>query len=307
MRKTLSAVVVALLLGGAACSSDPAATPPAAIEPQPAPQTGGDTPSSAPPAPNAAPTGPTGTVGLQLTLPDGSSVSVVHWSITGPNNSATVVKSGSVDVHASGGTKFQVSEIPAGMGYKVFLTAMSVDGGIDCEGGGGFAVIAHATTQVDVQLACTAAGGGQTTVVNGTSFDCAAWNSVSASPSETAVGTPVSLSATATGPVPANLTYQWSAPSGQFTDPTAANTNFVCSVPGSVNVTLVVGDGAVPDGSTCNPALNTDVITVTCSGTGPPPPAPAMPPWGPLALAAGLLGVGCLRTRAPRTRPGPDD
>jgi hypothetical protein len=297
MRKTPSAVVVALLLAGAACSSDPATAP---IEPQ---HPAGDTAGSS--AANALPTGPTGSVGFQLTLPDGSSISIVHWSITGPNNSSTVVKSGSVDVHASGGTKFQVSEIPEGMGYRVLLSAMSVDGGIDCEGSASFAVVARATTQVDVQLACTAAGAGQTTVVNGTSFDCAAWNSVSASPNETAVGTPVSLSATATGPIPANLTYRWSAPSGQFTAPTAANTNFVCSTPGPVNVTLVVGDGAVPEGSTCNPALDTDVITVTCTGTAPPPAAPAMPPWGSLALATGLLGVGCggLRRRRASLRP----
>jgi hypothetical protein len=220
-------------------------------------------------------------------------VSVVNWSIEGPNNASTVVKSGSVDVHASAGTMFQVSAIPAATGYRVLLSAKSVDGGIDCEGSGSFDVIAHATTQVHVQLACSSAGAGHTTTINGTSFDCAAWNSVSASPSETAVGTPLSLSATATGPMPDNLTYQWSAPSGHFSAANAASTNFVCSAPGPVSITLVVGDGAVPEGSTCNSALDTDVITVTCTGTVQPPAAPAMPPWGPVALATGLLGAGC--------------
>jgi hypothetical protein len=294
MRKTTSAIFVALLaILSTACSADPADAPPAANSPG----------RAAEPAPSSAPAAQaTGSVGLQLTLPDGSQVAVVSWTITGPDNSATVVQTGSVNVRQSGGAMFQVSNIVAGTGYRVALSATSVDGGIACEGAASFDVIARATSQVSVQLACNAAGAGShTTLVNGTSFDCAAWNSVTASPSETAVGTPVSLGATATGPVPAKLTYEWSAPSGRLGNASAPNTSFVCTVPGPVNVTLVVGDGEVPEGSTCNPALDTDVITITCTGTAPPPPpaAPAMPPWGPIALGTGLLGVGAWKNRRP--------
>jgi hypothetical protein len=298
MMKIRSAIFVSLLLAGPACSSDPGATPSSSTAAKPAAGEGaGQGPA------DAVPAGPTGTVGLELTLPGGSSVSVVNWSITGPNDAATTVKSGSVDVHASGGTAFQVPQVPAGMGYRITLSAASVDGGVDCSGSASFAVIPHATTTVQVQLVCISAAAGHTAMIGGTSFDCAAWNSVSASPNETAVaGSPVSLSATATGPIPANLTYRWSAPSGQFSAPTAANTNFVCSAPGPVNITLVVGDGAVPEGSTCNPALDTDVVTVTCTGTAPPPPpaAPATPPCGPLALATGLLGLSFRELRRRR-------
>jgi hypothetical protein len=287
MMKTRSVILVALLLAGAACSSDPATSRSPAAQP-------GETGGSGQGPSGTLPTGPTGTVGLQLTIPGGASINAVQWSITGPNNATTAVKSGSVDVHASAGTMFQVSQIPAGTGYHIQLSAASVDGGIDCSGSAAFTVMPQATTTVQVQLVCISAAAGHTAMIGGSSFDCAAWNSVSASPNVIAVGSPISLSATASGPVPGNLTYTWSAPSGSFTAPTSADTNFVCSVPGQVNITLVVGDGAVPEGSTCNPALDTDMVSVTCTGTVVvAPPAPAMPPWGLLALSTGLLGVSC--------------
>jgi hypothetical protein len=295
MRKTTSAIFVALLgVLPIACSADPADAPPAANEARAAAED-----AATPSAQAGQPDGPTGSVGLLLTLPDGSQVAVVSWAITGPNNAATIVQSGSINVQKSGGAMFLVSKIPAATGYRVVLSATSVDGGIACEGSASFAVIARATSQVNVQLACNAANAGSQTVVNGTSFDCAAWNSVTASPSNTAIGTPVMLGAMATGPVPAKLTYEWSAPSGMFGNPSAPNTSFVCTAAGPVMVTLVVGDGQVPEGSTCNPAVDTDVITITCTGTT-PPPAPAMPPWGPIALATGLLGVGAWGNRRPR-------
>jgi hypothetical protein len=288
MRKTSSAIVVSFLAVLAGCSAEPAGGP----------STGPGGGKSAL-APAGTPNGETGSIGFQLTLPDGSQISTVSWAISGPNGANTIVQSGKVDVHASGGTMFLVSKIPAASGYRVVLSADSVDGGISCEGSAPFAVMARATSQVDVQLACSASSaGGHTTLVDGTSFDCAAWNAVTASPTETAVGTAVSLTATATGPIPANLTYQWSAPCGQFANSSAANTSFTCTTPGPVMVTLVVGDGTVPEGSTCNPALDTDVITINCTG-GTALAAPAMPPWGPIALATALLGLGCL-SRRPR-------
>jgi hypothetical protein len=287
--KPLAALFVGFSLAATSCSSEPAGGPSTGSDPG---QTNGA------PGPASA-NGETGSIGFQLTLPDGSGVDTVQWAISGPNNAETIVQSGKVDVHASGGTMFLVSKIPVASGYHVVLSASSVDGGVSCEGSAPFAVSSRATSQVDVQLACNAASaGGHTTLVDGTSFDCAAWNSVAASPTETAVGSAVSLSATATGPMPANLTYRWSAPSGQFANATAANTSFTCTAAGPVMVTLVVGDGAVPEGSTCNPAVDTDVITITCTGGTGPVPAPAMPPWGPIVLASGLLGLGGLSRRA---------
>ncbi len=294
--KLLAAFLVGVSLAATGCSSGPADGDAKAGDPGQA--NGTLAPASA--------NGPTGSIGFQLTLPDGSGISTVNWAISGPNDADTIVQSGKVDVHASGGTMFLVSKLPVASGYQVVLSAASVDGGISCEGEAPFAVASRATSQVDVQLACNAASaGGHTTLVDGTSFDCAAWNAVAASPDETAVGSAVSLSATATGPMPGNLTYRWSAPSGQFGNASAASTSFTCTDAGPVMVTLVVGDGVVPEGSTCNPTLDTDVITINCTGGtgggGPRPiPAPAMPPWGPIVLASGLLGLGFFGRRSKR-------
>jgi hypothetical protein len=255
--------------------------------------------------------GPVGSVGFSLTLPGDINITGVTWTITGPDGTS-VVQTGKVDVHASAGIAFEVTSIPVGTGYRVELSALSVDAGVTCDGDAMFAVMPRATTAVSVHMLCTAAGGGHTTLLNGTSFDCGSWKAVTASPDEVLVGAPVTLTATATGPMPGNLTYSWSAPSGQFGNSMAADTTFTCTSGGTVPITLVVGDGPVPSGSVCNPALNTDTITVSCTGNGgtgdggtgdggtpppPPPAAPALPGWAVVALVVGTLGSGLHATR----------
>jgi hypothetical protein len=249
----------------------------------------------------------TGSVGMQLTLPGGENISVIHWAITGPNGTTNVVQSSSVTVQALS-IHFLVGDIPAGSGYLATLSGTSTDSTVSCTGSAPFNVTAHATTLVSVQLACGELGtGGHGTNVNGTTFNCAAWSSVTANPTETKVGTPVALAATANGPDPTMLTYAWSSSTGSFTTPNSATSNFTCTQVGPAAVTLTVGDGPVPSGSTCNPSLDTTTITVTCdagstgdAGTGPPaaaPAAPAVPLWGILLLAAAMLGMGFVSTR----------
>jgi hypothetical protein len=295
IRNVLGSLALGLAVGLTACSGGEGS---GAEDPNtPTPAAGPNLPGANAPGASAD---DTGSVGLELTLPGGEGVSVVHWTLAGPNNAATVVQSGSVDVHASGGAMFLVSRIAPASGYTMILSAGSTDGGVSCEGSASFAVAPHTTTTVAVQLGCTATGmGGPGTVVSGTLFDCASWNTVTASPAETTVGSSVALGATATAPIEANVTYAWSAPSGQINGASSANATFTCTAPGPVSVTLRVGDGTVPEGSTCNPTLGTDVITITCTGTPPPPAAPALPPWGLLALALGMLGFGYGAMRGP--------
>jgi hypothetical protein len=308
--KIATALVVGLSLAGAACSASPTnATDPA-----------NDTPATE--GNNGVPSGDMGSVGMQLILPGGAQVRTVSWAISGPDGNATIVHSGSVDVSASGGVSFTVPNVAPGTGYHVVLSATSVDGGVSCEGSATFGVLPRATTNVSVQLGCNLAASGSQTTVNGTSYNCAAWNSVTASPVELDINASANLAATATGPIPGNLTYQWSATGGQLGSPTGANTTFTCTAAGAVTVTLVVGDGPVPAGSMCNAALDTDAIIITCTGNvsdagppppvdaggppvdsgGPPPPppsAPALPPWGPIALALGMIGLGYRAARRP--------
>ena len=280
-----------LLLFGAGCSANPGDTTGTSGNAAPS----GSDPSADP--------GETGSVGLTLSLPGNAQITAVNWVIAGPNDAATIVDSGTVDVHASAAASFIVPSIPPATGYRVVLSAASTDGGVTCEGEAPFAVQARMSTKIAVQMACNAAAaGGHTTLVNGMGFDCAAWTSVTASPVETAVGSPVSLAASASGPVPANITYQWSAPSGQFAMASSASTSFTCTAPGTVMVTLTVADGPVPAGSTCNPSLDTDVIAVTCTGTAPPPPppsAPALPGWALLLLALGMAAAALTSRRRP--------
>ena len=242
-----------------------------------------------------------GYVGLKLMLPSGQSIEVVDWKITGPNSATTVVQSGTVNSQSSG-VSLLVGNIPAGNGYLIALSGTAVDGSVTCSGSAPFNVAVRATTSVSIQLACAvASNGAHVTRINGSSYDCAALSSVSASPTETTVGGIATVSGMANGPVPGALTYGWSAPTGSFDSPTAATTKFTCTAGGPVTLTLVVGDGPVPAGESCSSALSVKTLTIACDIGVQPPPAPAVPRLGLLAMAAALLGIGCFATRRRQT------
>lgn len=208
-----------------------------------------------------------GTVGMKLTLPGGETVNSVNWTITGPNGSAAVVQSGSVDVSNSQSVSFQVAGLLPGSGYAVSLTATSTDGLVTCAGSASFSIFARSTTTVTDVMQCNPTPGeAGSAMISAPTYNCAAWNSVAVSPSETTVGHSVAVSASATGANPSGITYAWSAPagSGNFSAPSSASTNFTCAAAGSVTLTLTVGDGPVPDGGACNPALTTTTVQVTC-------------------------------------------
>jgi hypothetical protein len=205
-----------------------------------------------------------GSAGLAVTLSGSESVSTVAWTITGPNGASTVVKQGTVDVSNSTTIRFVVGGLPTGAGYTITLTAASNDGTVACSGSAQFAIAPHATTNVSVLMQCNspAADAGSASI-GGQTFNCGTANFAAASPSETTVGHSLTLTGSAAGPDPNALTYAWSAPSGTFSAPTSATTNFTCTTPGTVTVTLTVGDGTIPDGGVCS-ALNTTTVQVTC-------------------------------------------
>jgi hypothetical protein len=222
------------------------------------------------PGPGAGSTAPEdlGSIGMNLTLAGGQNVSSVSWVVTGPNGASTVVQQGAVPVQNSRTISFRVSGLPAGNGYQITLTGTSSDGSVTCTGSAQFSVTARATTTVVDTLQCNAALSEAGSVqVGAPLYNCAAAGSVSVSPSEAATGTPISLIATATGVDPSAITYAWSAPSGSFSAPSAASTNFTCSTPGTVTLTLTVGDGTVPTGAVCPNATTT--VQVTCDAFAP--------------------------------------
>jgi phospholipase C len=229
-----------------------------------APQIGCSSPASTEPSPG--PEDGTGTLGMQLTLPGGDQVNSVQWTITGPGGASTVVESGTVNLQNSSTVSFLVGGIPAGTGYVISLSGKSTDGTATCAGSASFNVTARATTEVSVTLQCSVGSDAGLVQVAASTANCATANSITANPAETTVGNAIALSAAATGPAPSALTFTWSAPSGSFDTPNAAQANFTCTAPGPVAVTLTVSDGAVPDGSTCDASLATATTTVTCDG-----------------------------------------
>jgi hypothetical protein len=192
-----------------------------------------------------------------------------------------VVQSGTLDITNAESIDFQLGNVAAGSGYTITITSSS-DGGVTCTGSGGpFSVAGHATTSVLVNMACYAPGTDAGNVaVNGAPYLCATWNSLATvdpahqgtSGSEANVGSSITLIATATGPDPRGLTYTWSSSVaiGTFGQDVVSNggtedtTTFLCTSPGTTTITLVVGDGMVPDGGSCDPSQSTVTIEVTC-------------------------------------------
>jgi phospholipase C len=211
-------------------------------------------------------TSATGTVGMQLTLPAGEQVNTVSWTITGPSVASTVVQSGTVNVANSQSISFEVGGIPAGTGYSIALSAVTSDGTATCSGSTTFAIAARTTTNVSVQLQCaTAPSEAGSALVTGNTFNCATWNSVTASPSSVLVNTSLAVSASALAPNPSAITYSWTASAGTFANANAASTSYTCpTTAGTETLTLTVGDGPT-NGGTCG-AASTTTVTVSCTG-----------------------------------------
>jgi hypothetical protein len=214
-----------------------------------------------------------GTVGTELTILGGETISSVSWTI---KQGTTTVLTGTYTVPtAATSISFFIPNVPAGSGYTISLTAVSTDGTVTCAGTSApFTVTAQATTDVNVFLACNTTGsaldaGG--VLVNGTPVDCATWTSAAVNPSSAATGGTVTLTASAVAPNPSGITYSWTAAGGgTVATPTQATTTFTCpATAGTVTLTLNVGDGTLPTGATCPAAASTTTLTVTCGTVTP--------------------------------------
>src|SRR5262245_55052677 len=207
--------------------------------------------------------GPTGSLSMELQIAPGVTINSVAFTI---NNAGTgFSKTGTVNVRFSNTISFQTGAIPAGPGYTITLSATSADGSFSCSGSAPFTVASGTTTSVGLTLSCSTAPAGQgTIVVNGTTQICANLDSISASPLETAVGTPIALSATGSaGPVP--VTFAWTATAGTFDNVLSATPVFTCpATPGPVTISVTV----VPSAASCT-TITTQSVTVTCDTLNP--------------------------------------
>jgi hypothetical protein len=226
--------------------------------------------SSAPrggPDPGAAMAQDGASVGMELTLPNGEQVNSVNWTVTGPNGASTVVKTGMVSVGDSSTLQFNIA-MPVGStgSYVVLVSGTSTDGLAVCAGTETFSVPSTLTVHISIALLCAATDpDAGSALITASTYSCATVTAVSASPSEVLEGYPMGLTASAAGPNPSTLTYQWSAPSGSFDTPNSPTANYTCATAGGmVPVTVTVSDGTVPDGGSC-PAAST-TVQVTCDG-----------------------------------------
>jgi len=205
----------------------------------------------------------TGTIGMDLQIAPGVTINTVSWTIANATTSFT--KTGSVTVRFSNTISFQAGAIPAANGYTISLSATSVDGAFTCSGSAGFNISAGATSLVSLTLNCSTAPAGQgTVVVGGTTQICANLDSLSASPLETEVNTPISLAATGSaGSLP--VSFSWMASAGSFDNALIATPVFTCpATPGPVTITVTVS----PSSATCN-TVTSQTVTVNCDTLNP--------------------------------------
>jgi len=189
----------------------------------------------------------TGDATVALTLPDGTSIDVITWTITGGNLTAPLT--GSIPVPDPTQTVIaKISGIPRGSGYTIELDGVS-DGGTSCLGEANFSLL-RSSTRVAVSMNCSGGSTSGEVDVSAEFNQCPVIESYTASPIEVAVGHDVILSALATDADGDSLRYDWQSTDGTFTSPRSANTRFVCSEAGPAALTLVVDDGHGCDVST---------------------------------------------------------
>lgn len=181
-----------------------------------------------------------GTLGLELVVGP-YTINVVHYDIVGTNGFHAA---GDINVSMSSAISGFVGSIPAGTGYTVTLTAVSSSHpNVSCTGVATFAVMAGATTVVNVALTCRATNNNGGILINGTINLCPTIDVFDASPLNAAVGTSIALHAAATdidNSPTTPVTYNWSAPGFSASN---ANASFPCTAAGNFPLTLVVSDG----------------------------------------------------------------
>lgn len=202
-----------------------------------------------------------GSIGFNLTLPNGAVVDPITYEITGPTT-----KSGEIPTSGTGTTfSATIDGLKAGSGYTITLKGKQNNGAADCFGTAMFSVMANQTTTVNVKLSCPGIrkGGTGKAIINGTVNICAVVDGAIGTPEGD--GTVIALESMASDEdmVPGAITYEWTAPSGSgtFSSTTAASPKFTCAVDGAVKLTVKVSD------TECGDQMDVDV---TCKMSGAP-------------------------------------
>jgi hypothetical protein len=200
-----------------------------------------------------------GDLALGLTLPDGSEVGSVNYVVS---KDGVQVRTGVLLVGSDGRASATLTGFDPGPGYQVVLTAPR-DGGPTCSGQSStFTVFADMTASVDVVLQCDNLTVDGNIAINGQFNVCPKVTSSSVTPLTVAIGSFTNITATASDRDGDPLTFAWSAPSGTFSAPTAANGTYTCASIGTQTLTVSVSDGPARG---CTRSKTT---TVTCVASG---------------------------------------
>ena len=207
--------------------------------------------------------GPTGGVGLELVLLDGSNINEVSWRITGGEMEPM---EGTIDTSAPGSTaSVEVFGIPAGDGYLIELSATSDDGRTTCEGSSEFSVAEGEATSVHVMLRCKTEPDSGAVHVDAWINICAQLTKVEVSPLQTSIGSQIKLRSQAEDHDGDPIMYLWTATGGSVESPTSPNTFYTCEEEGDQYITITVSDDGFEH---CMDGYSVRVTCVDGGGTG---------------------------------------
>jgi len=186
--------------------------------------------------------GATGSIGLNLDISIGFTLTDVSYTITGPNGFS---RTGSINVASSSTLSAVIGGLPFGTGYQLSLRGTTTNGQAVCAGSATFDIDGASTRTVPVHLTCNLQPVNGSINVNGTLNACPRIDALGASPAEVAFGGSITLSATAVdidhGPSP--LAYTWTSTSGTLAGASTADASLTCNKVGMVTVTVAVSDG----------------------------------------------------------------
>jgi hypothetical protein len=203
---------------------------------------------------------PLGSLEMNLEIAPGLEIHVVDYEITG-NDIEPIT--GIIPVDAFGSTiSAQIGGIPAGTGYQIVLSAVTVDGEIECMGSAMFDVVAGEATNVSITMLCDDVDQFGSVIVDGQVSFCPIISFFSVAPLQTSVGNDLLLRAEGMARDGDPVLTTWTATGGSIADPNASETTYTCQDVGQQTLTLSVTD---PDtGLDADACGDTEVITVQC-------------------------------------------
>jgi hypothetical protein len=237
-----------------------------------------------------------GAVGLQITT-DGA-LSSASYTLTGPGGFS---RGGKLD----GAGKIVIDNVPPGAGYHVEVHGIDRDGEHHDARSGDLDVGGSGNTKVHMHLPCQPPKGTK-------GNKCPVIESISASPSETEVGSAIGLTASATDPdnkpKGGALSYQWSASFGTLTSAAAPSSAYTCTAGGFATLTFAVTDGdpdctttteirvgCIDDISTLVPrAAPTELPSAGVPAEPVPYPSGFSPAMSPVGCFPGVPYPGCV-------------